>query len=105
MFYFPISYLSSIAGFPKSLVGISFIFAIFYRFFSDGLNKGQSLGKQVMGISVVDAVSKRPCTIMKSFIRNLSLSVLRLIDLIFIFSKKRQRLGDRIANTIVIQKN
>ncbi|BAZ16910.1 hypothetical protein NIES4071_87880 [Calothrix sp. NIES-4071] len=105
LFYFSTSYLSKVTGFPKSLVGISFILAIFYRFFSDALNEGQSLGKQAMGISVVDAVSKRPCTIMQSFIRNLFLSSLGLIDLIFIFSKKRQRLGDRIANTIVIKKN
>lgn len=105
LFYFPMFFLSKVTGAPKLLAGISFILAIFYRLFSDALNDGQSLGKLVMGISVVDAVSKRPCTIMKSFIRNVSLSFLVTFDLIFILSIKRQRLGDRIANTIVIKKN
>ncbi|MGF1674428.1 MAG: RDD family protein [Rivularia sp. (in: cyanobacteria)] len=105
LIYFSILFLSKETGSPKSLANISFIFAIFYRFFSDSLNDGQSLGKRIMGISVVDTLSKRPCTIMKSFIRNVSLSLLGVIDLIFIFSIRRQRLGDIIANTIVIKKN
>lgn len=87
------------------LVGYIGIFAgIFYRFCADGLENGQSYGKRVMGICVVDATSGKPCTYMKSLSRQVSLGVLGIIDWAFIFSEKRQRVGDLIANTIVVNK-
>jgi uncharacterized RDD family membrane protein YckC len=73
-----------------------------YVLFSDALPNGQSLGKRVLGIAVVDAVSKRPCTAVKSFVRNITLVFLGIIDWVFIFGDKRQRLGDMLASTIVV---
>jgi uncharacterized RDD family membrane protein YckC len=72
---------------------------------SDALEGGQSLGKKVFQISVIDMTLRRPCTPMKSLIRNLPLAFLGIIDWVFIFSEKRQRLGDMLANTIVVKKN
>ena len=97
-----LSEISEILG--GLLVIFGLLFAIFYIFCADGLKGGQSYGKQVMGICVIDATSGNPCTFGQSFIRNISLAFLGMIDWLYIFSEKRQRLGDRFANTIVVRK-
>lgn len=77
-------------------------FSIFYILFADGFEGGQSYGKRAVKTACVDANTGAPCTFWQSFIRNLLLSLLGLIDWVFIFGRKRQRLGDKAANTIVI---
>lgn len=84
------------------LVGL--LFALFYILCADALKGGQSYGKRAMKICVVDATTGRPCTFLKSLIRNASLSFLGIIDWVFIFMESRQRIGDMLANTIVIRK-
>lgn len=79
------------------------IAAFFYILFADGFRGGQSYGKRVMKTAVVDASTGQPCTLGKSFVRNLLLSILGIIDWIFIFGKKRQRLGDKAAHTVVVK--
>jgi len=79
-------------------------FAFFYIIFADGFAGGQSYGKRIMKTAVIDSLSGKPCTYKQSFIRNILLSILGIIDWIFIFGKKRQRLGDLAANTIVVKK-
>jgi uncharacterized RDD family membrane protein YckC len=95
------------AAVSKPIGGITFLcglgFALFYLLFADGFQGGQSYGKRVMQTAVVDATTGEPCTFGKSFLRNLLLSVLGVIDWVFIFGRMRQRLGDKAANTIVIK--
>ena len=79
------------------------VFAFLYILLSDGFAGGQSYGKRIVNTEVVDATSGEPCTFGKSFLRNLLLMLLGLIDWVFIFGEKRQRLGDKAANTIVIK--
>ncbi|MGV3517710.1 hypothetical protein [Luteitalea sp.] len=50
----------------------------------------------------MDATSEAPCSSWQSFVRNLSLLILGVIDWAFIFGKRRQRLGDKLAHTVVI---
>jgi uncharacterized RDD family membrane protein YckC len=64
---------------------------------------GQSFGKRAVGTAVVHAVSGAPCTAGQSFVRNLLLYLLGPIDWIFIFGERHQRLGDKLANTIVVE--
>jgi uncharacterized RDD family membrane protein YckC len=78
------------------------LMAAAYLLLSDSFENGQSLGKRVLGIRVVDATTGQPCTVWQSFLRNILLEVLGIIDWVFIFGEKRQRLGDKAANTIVI---
>jgi len=84
-------------------VVLAVLFAIVYILFADGLEGGQSYGKRIVHTACVDATTGAPCTFWQSFIRNLLLALLGLIDWIFIFGKKRQRLGDKAANTIVVK--
>jgi uncharacterized RDD family membrane protein YckC len=79
------------------------VFAFFYILFADGFKGGQSYGKRITKTAVIDATTGTPCTFAKSFVRNLLLSLLGIIDWAFIFGRKRQRLGDKAANTLVVK--
>jgi uncharacterized RDD family membrane protein YckC len=79
------------------------LFALFYILFADGFRNGQSYGKRIMKTAVVDATTGEPCTFGQSFVRNLLLSILGVIDWVFIFGRRRQRLGDKAARTLVIK--
>jgi uncharacterized RDD family membrane protein YckC len=78
------------------------LFIIGYVIFADSLPGGQSYGKRVMGIAVVDQQSGRPCSAWQSFVRNLLLGILGFFDWIFILGDQKQRLGDKAAGTIVV---
>ncbi|MEO8579829.1 MAG: RDD family protein [Gemmatimonadales bacterium] len=97
--------LSTVSSSP--VIGVlavaAVIWVIYYILFADGFSGGQSFGKRMLGTACVDATTLAPCTFWHSFIRNLLLSLLGVIDWVFIFGKKRQRLGDKAANTIVIK--
>ena len=77
--------------------------ACVYLLLADALPGGRSLGKRMLGISVVSEASGRPCTITQSLVRNLLVVFLGPIDWLFIFGRKHQRLGDKVAGTIVIE--
>jgi hypothetical protein len=77
-------------------------FAVLYVLFADGLPNGQSYGKRLVKTAVRDAASQAPCSSWQSFVRNLPLVILGVIDWVFIFGKRRQRLGDKLARTVVI---
>ncbi|MFT0869192.1 RDD family protein [Pseudomonas sp. CAM1A] len=74
-----------------------------YYLLSDALPNGQSVGKKLLGICVVDERSYLNCTIAQSFVRNITTPFLSILDWIFIFFGSRKRLGDMLAHTIVIK--
>lgn len=87
----------------KSILGvlIGMFASTLYLLLQDGLPNGQSIGKRLLKIAVVDKSSGKNCGIVASIIRNIFL-VLSVIDFLFIASTYRQRLGDMSANTIVV---
>ena len=87
-------------GIPLVLVAIAWAF--FYLMLADGLHDGQSFAKQWLGMRVVSVDTGEPCTFGQSFVRNILLSILGPIDWIFIFGERHQRLGDKLAGTIVV---
>lgn len=84
-----------------AMVGV-ILFSLMYYFFADALPGGQSFGKRMMGVAVVDKHTHAPCSLAQSFVRNLLLAVLGILDWVFIFGDGRQRLGDMLAGTIVV---
>lgn len=95
-------------AFPWPRVGaysqlLTFGLAIAYFLFSDSLPNGQSLGKRLLGIVVVDERSYLNCNPWQSFLRNITTPFLSVIDWIFIFFGSRKRLGDMLANTVVLK--
>ena len=95
--------LVAFTGLAEIGVGIGIILALLYCLFQDGLRNGQSYGKRIVKTKVIDSRNGLPCTFGQSFIRNLLLAILGFIDWIFIFGEKRQRLGDKAANTLVVK--
>ncbi|ELZ58835.1 MULTISPECIES: RDD family protein [unclassified Haloferax] len=78
-----------------------------YFFLLEGLWDGQTVGKRLLGIKVVKEDGST-CDIGSSFMRN----ILRIIDGFFYYvvgfivmaiSDKRQRVGDRLAGTVVVR--
>jgi len=84
-------------------VFIGILPALWYLLFQDGMPDGQSFGKKGVDTRVIDSTTGKPCSYGQSFIRNLSLIVLNWIDWIFIFGEKHQRLGDKLAGTMVVK--
>ena len=100
-------FLAAIVASMNRYVGIVFFIAAigwscFYYFFADGFSGGQSYGKRMLGMHVIDAKTEAPCSFGQSFLRNLLLAILGPIDWIFIFGSRHQRLGDMAAGTVVI---
>jgi uncharacterized RDD family membrane protein YckC len=79
-----------------------FIISIGYILFSDGFNGGRSFGKMVMKTAVIDAYDGNPCSYRQSVLRNVT-QIIGFVDWAFIFGKKRQRLGDMAAGTLVVR--
>jgi uncharacterized RDD family membrane protein YckC len=106
----------------------------FYLAFQDGINNGQSFGKRIMSMRVVNAETGEPCSYGKSIIRNLFITLMlvtvfvfvvlfalfvhsgfvilllviplvNMIDSLMILRDHRQRLGDRLAKTFVVTGN
>ena len=85
-------------------IGLILLFPLLYILFADGFQDGQSYGKRIVKTAVVDATTGKPCSFGQSFVRNLLLFILSVIDWVFIFGQRRQRLGDKAANTIVVSR-
>ena len=103
MFFTPALVLG-IMGVESEFAIIGLVPALFYLLFQDAMEGGQSLGKKALGASVVDASTGAPCSWGQSFVRNISLILLGFIDWLFIFGARQQRLGDKLANTCVINR-
>lgn len=78
------------------------LWSMFYFLLADGFPGGQSFGKRWIGMYVIDEKTGAPCSFGASFVRNFFLAALGPIDWIFIFGEKHQRLGDKVAGTIVV---
>lgn len=98
---------------------------IIYLFIADGFHNGKSLGKYLTGSSVVDFSTGEVCSFKSSIIRNFPIGLIALfyvipiigwllfitagvliiaIETYFVFrDSHRQRIGDTIANTVVIK--
>ena len=73
---------------------------VLYMLFRDSV-RGQSIGKRLLGLRVVERDTGHPCTWQRSLVRNATLAIFP-IDLLFGLSEERRRLGDRFAGTMVV---
>jgi uncharacterized RDD family membrane protein YckC len=83
--------------------GFWWLIAIGYLLVRDALINGRSLGKFVVGLTVLDQDGEA-CTLTKSIARNFPLFLPGVVVEFFVlaFSKRGWRLGDRLAKTQVI---
>lgn len=113
-------YINGITKLVKSSGDATFTFIIsvllsflpiVYSLLKDGLGKGQSIGKRAVGLKVIDLNDNTSCNFKQSFIRNIMFVLFGLIFLIGAFiepvivliSEDGRRVGDKVANTHVIE--
>ena len=97
-------------GVAIAVVVASFVWALYYSFTKDGREAGQSFGKEMLNLMVVNVETNQPCSVGESALRALILFVVNLVPVvgwliepIFVLaSDDGRRLGDRAANTQVI---
>jgi uncharacterized RDD family membrane protein YckC len=86
--------------------GINLFLVIWLSYFliKDALPNGQSFGKKSVNIKVVSIRTGKNCSLLQSLVRNIVLfvPVLSIADLFWIGRYERQRIGDVLAGTIVI---
>ena len=83
-------------------VFIALLICLGYALLADSLPHGQSLGKRMNGIAVISKSTGKPCSIFQSFVRNVFVLTLGIIDVALMLSDSRQRIGDRVAGTEVV---
>ncbi|HZI40071.1 MAG TPA: RDD family protein [Gemmatimonadaceae bacterium] len=96
---------------PVVLIGGAIVWSIYYYFTKDGREGGQSIGKGMMDLMVINTKTNTPCTMGESALRAVVMLALGLIPLvgffiepIFVLSDPDgRRLGDKAADTQVIR--
>ena len=73
---------------------------LLYLLFKDGF-RGQSIGKRLLKIVVVEVGTGQVCSLPRSAVRN-AFSFLGIIDWVWALGENRQRLGDIVAGTCVV---
>ena len=71
-------------------------------FFMDGFSDGQGPGKKLLSLQVLRLKNGKPCTFKDSFIRRLT-SIFQPLDSFWTFGRQRQRMGDKLAETVVVK--
>ncbi len=93
--------LHTVIGKDMSIL-VAIAIGVTYFLFSDALPNGQSIGKKLLKIRVVNQETLLPCSLAESFLRNITFP-LGIFDWVFIFFGSHRRLGDFIASTIVVK--
>ena len=70
--------------------------------FMDGFKNGQGFGKRVLSLQVIRLRDGKPCSFKDSFIRRVT-GFFQPFDLLFALGGKRQRMGDKFAETVVVK--
>ena len=70
--------------------------------FMDGFSDGQGPGKKLLSLQVLRSKDGEPCTVKDSFIRRIT-SIFQPLDSLWTLGKQRQRMGDKLAETVVVK--
>ena len=71
--------------------------------FMDGFKNGQGVGKKLLSLQVIRLRDGKPCSFKDSFIRRLSGFFQPFDSLFALVGDKKQRMGDKFAETVVVQ--
>ena len=74
----------------------------FGLFFIDGFRKGQGIGKKLLSLQVLRLKDGKPCTFKNAFLRRFA-GIFQPFDFLWTLGEKRQRLGDKFAETVVVK--
>lgn len=68
----------------------------------DGVKKGGGFGKRLMSLQIIRLKDGKPANLKDVFVRRFA-GLFQPIDWLFLAGKERQRMGDKLAKTIVVQ--
>ena len=93
-------------GWQSFILG-TFVFSsialwVFGLFFIDGFRKGQGFGKKLLSLQVLRLKDGKPCTFKDAFLRRFA-GIFQPLDFLWTLGEKRQRLGDKFAETVVVK--
>jgi phage shock protein A len=71
-------------------------------FFIDGFVNGRGLGKRLLSLQVIRLKDGKPCNLKDSFVRRFT-GFFQPFDVLFSLGGKKQRMGDKLAETVVVQ--
>lgn len=77
------------------------IILLFSLYFNKDILNGQSIGKRLLKLQVIDNVTKTVASPLKCLLRNITIIIWPVEVIVVLFTPAR-RLGDRIANTSVL---
>lgn len=87
------------------LLFFGIMWALIYGLTRDGWGKGQSPGKRIMGLMVINLKRNLPCTKGRSLLRQVFIILGFIVEPLFIlFHSRGKRIGDIVAGTQVIEK-
>ena len=75
---------------------------VFGLFFIDGFRNGQGIGKKLLSLQVLRLKDGKTCNFKDAFVRRFS-GVFQPLDFLWSLGSKRQRLGDKFAETAVVK--
>lgn len=90
-----------------------YLVPLVYNLIKDGLGQGQSWGKRSLNLMVISLDDKSSCSMGKSFLRNFISALIGIIPFVgwliepimVLATEDGRKLGDKAANTQVIDKN
>jgi uncharacterized RDD family membrane protein YckC len=90
--------------FGNDWVMLGVVAYLMYVVYNDALPNGQSYGKYLLQIKVISEKDGEPCKLSQSFFRNITtlIPLVNLVDSLMIFGQRKQRLGDVMAKTLVV---
>ena len=95
----PILTIGFVSIFGSLFSGALWIFGLLLM---DGFRKGQGIGKKLLSLQVLRLKDGKPCTFKDAFLRRFS-GIFQPFDLLWFLGEKRQRLGDKLAETVVVK--
>lgn len=87
---------------PDAFAGGGIALWVVGMLFMDGFKNGQGLGKKLLSLQVLRLRDGNPCTFKDSFVRRLT-AVFQPLDFFWTLGKKQQRMGDKLAETVVVK--
>ncbi|MXV74720.1 hypothetical protein F4Z99_10615, partial [Candidatus Poribacteria bacterium] len=85
-----------------SIGTLSFILWGFGLFFMDGFQKGGGFGKKLLSLQTIRLEDGAPANFKDAFVRRF-VGIFQPLDWLFATGKERQRMGDKLAKTVVVK--
>ena len=74
----------------------------FGLFFMDGFKEGGGFGKRLLSLQIVRLEDGKPANFKDAFVRRFA-GIFQPVDWLFATGKERQRMGDKLAKTVVVK--